>query len=343
MTVSPAIGGGMMRYRPLGSSGVRVSVIGLGTIGFGDPHRLPDETSSTRVVHACLDRGINFFDTANAYSDGASEEHLGKALAGRRNDAVIATKFKLSDQTRGDLRVGETVRERIMRSIDGSLKRLRTDHVDLYQIHHPEADVPHEEILGPLDELVRAGKVRHIGESNYAAWRHAQSDAVSIQKGWPKMVSAQVYYNVLRRHVEPEVLPFCTANDIAVIPYRPLGSGWLTGKYSGGAEAPASRRTLQRYVRDERAHRVLAELDAFARERGHSVLELAFAWLLAHPAVRTVIAGASDPEQVGKNAAASAWELSLEERDAIDAIASWDGSGAEVEEPGGHTITRARR
>ena len=332
-----------MRYRPLGSSGLRVSVIGLGTISFGDAHRVADEASSARIVHACLDRGINFFDTANAYGDGASEEHLGKALAGRRNDAVIATKFKLSDQTRGDRREGESVRDRIMRSIDGSLQRLRTDHVDLYQIHHPEPDVPHEEILGPLNDLVRAGKVRHIGESNYAAWRHAQSDAVASRNGWPQMVSAQVYYNVLRRHVELEVLPFCTANDIAVIPYRPLGSGWLTGKYGDSDAAPPSRRTLQRYARDERAHRVLGELTRFAQDRGHSVLELAFAWLLAHPAVRTVIAGASSPEQIAANAQAASWELTLEERDAVDAIASWDGTGAEVEEPGAHTIPRARR
>jgi aryl-alcohol dehydrogenase-like predicted oxidoreductase len=332
-----------MRYRKLGWSGMDVSVIGLGAISFGDRDRVADPEASARIVRECLDRGINFFDTANAYGDGASEEHLGNALAGRRNEAVIATKFKLSDHATGDHREGETVRERIMKSIDGSLRRLRTDHVDLYQVHHPEPDVPHEEILGPLAELVSAGKVRFIGECNYSAWRHAQSDAVSEKKAWPKMVSAQGFYNLLRRHVELEVLPFCTANDIAYIPYRPLAAGFLTGKYRTGVSAPKSRKKIAKLQQDERAQRALDGLAAFASERGRTVAELAFAWLLAHPAVRTVIAGATDVTQVAANAAAADWELTLEERDAIDAIAAWDGTDEEVEEPGRHTILRARR
>jgi len=332
-----------MRYRKLGGSGIDVSVIGLGAISFGDPDRVAEQAASTRIVHAALDHGVNFFDTANAYGDGASEEHLGNALAGRRNEAVIATKFKLSDHAAGDDRGSETVRQRIMTSIDGSLRRLRTDHVDLYQVHHPEPDVPHEEILQPLNELVRAGKVRFIGECNYSAWRHAQSDAVSERKGWPKMVSAQGFYNLLRRHVELEVLPFCTANDVAYIPYRPLAAGFLTGKYRTGTSAPKSRKKIAKLQQDERARRVLDGLTAFATERGRSLAELAFAWLLAHPAVRTVIAGATDVPQVAANAAAADWELTLDERDAVDAIASWDGTDEEVEEPGRHTILRARR
>jgi aryl-alcohol dehydrogenase-like predicted oxidoreductase len=332
-----------MPHRRLGWSDLEVSVIGLGAISFGDPNRVADPAASARIVSACLDRGINFFDTANAYGDGASEEHLGNALAGRRNEAVIATKFKLSDHGAGDDRAGETVRQRIMTSIDGSLRRLRTDHVDLYQLHHPEPDVPHEEILEPLADLVSAGKVRYIGESNYAAWRHAQSDAVSERHGWPKMVSAQGFYNLLRRHVELEVLPFCTANDIAYIPYRPLAAGFLTGKYRTGISAPKSRKKIQKLQTDERALHVLDGLTAFATERGHLVAELAFAWLLAHPAVRTVIAGATDVAQVEANAAAARWVLTLEERDAIDAIAAWDGTDDEVEEPGRHTIARTRR
>lgn len=332
-----------MRYRALGPTDVRVSVIGLGTIAFGDRDRVADPAASARIVHECLDRGINFFDTANAYGDGASEEHLGRALAGRRDEAVIATKFKLSDHTRCDRREGETVRQRIERSIDESLRRLRTDHVDLYQLHHPEPDVPHEEILEPLDGLVRAGKVRHVGECNYAAWRHAQSDAVSASRAWPRMISSQGYYNVLRRHVEPEVLPFCTANDLAFIPYRPLANGWLSGKYRTGTAPSIARRKIERLQRDERATRILDGLVSFARDRGRSVLELALAWLLAHPAVRTVIAGATDPAQVAANAAAAEWELTPDERDAVDAIAAWDGTGEEVEEPGRHTVIRTRR
>jgi len=332
-----------MRYRKLGWSDIDVSVIGLGAISFGDPDRVADPAASARIVRECLDRGINFFDTANAYGHGASEEHLGNALAGRRNEAVIATKFKLSDHAEGDHREGESVRARIMKSIDGSLRRLRTDHVDLYQVHHPEPDVPHEEILEPLAELVSAGKVRYIGECNYSAWRHAQSDAASERRGWPKMVSAQGFYNVLRRHVELEVLPFCTANDIAYIPYRPLAAGFLTGKYRTGESAPKSRRKIAKLQQDERARRALDGLAAFAAERGHTVAELAFAWLLAHPAVRTVIAGATDVTQVAGNAKAADWELTLEERDLVDAIAVWDGTDEEVEEPGRHTIVRARR
>ena len=332
-----------MRYRKLGWSDIDVSVIGLGAISFGDRDRVSDPKASARIVSECLDRGINFFDTANAYGHGASEEHLGNALAGRRDEAIIATKFKLSDPGEGDHREGETVRERIMKSIDGSLQRLRTDHVDLYQLHHPEPDVPHEEILEPLADLVRAGKVRYIGECNYSAWRHAQSDAVSERRGWPKMVSAQGFYNVLRRHVELEVLPFCTANDVAYIPYRPLAAGFLTGKYRTGVSAPKSRKKIAKLQQDERAKRVLDGLAAFASERGHTLAELAFAWLLAHPAVRSVIAGATDVAQAAANAQAAQWELTLAERDAVDAIAAWDGTNEEVEEPGRHTILRPRR
>ena len=332
-----------MRYRTLGSSGLRVSAIGLGTISFGDAERVGDREASARLVRECLERGITFFDTANAYADGRSEEHLGAALEGRRDEAVIATKFKLSDPSRGDRREGESVRERIERSVDDSLRRLRTDRIDLYQLHHPEPDIPHEEILGPLSDLVRAGKVRFIGECNYAAWRHAQSDAVSDRRGYPRMVSVQAYYNVLRRHVEPELLTFCTANDVAFIPYRPLANGWLTGKYRTGTAPTIARRKIERLQKDERASRVLDALSAFASERGHSVLELAFAWLLAHPAVRTVIAGATSLEQVAANANAAEWELTREERDAVDAIAAWDGTDEEVEEPGRHTIPRPMR
>lgn len=332
-----------MRYRALGATDLRVSVIGLGTIAFGDAERVGDPSASTRIVRECLDRGITFFDTASAYADGRSEEHLGAALAGRRDEAIIATKFKLSDESRGDRREGETVRQRIERSVEESLRRLRTDRIDLYQIHHPEPDIPHEEILGPLGDLVAAGKVRYVGECNYAAWRHAQSDAVAARRGLPRLISAQGYYNLMRRHVELEVLPFCTANDIAFIPYRPLANGWLSGKYRAGAAPAIARRRVARLQRDARAMRVLDGLEAFARDRGRSVLELAFAWLLAHPAVRSVIAGATNPEQVTANAVAAEWELTLEERDQVDAIAAWDGTDEEVEEPGRHTIARARR
>jgi aryl-alcohol dehydrogenase-like predicted oxidoreductase len=327
-----------MLYRRVGSSDLQASVIGLGAINFGNPKRVPDYPTSERVIHAALDAGITFIDTAEAYSDGASEEHLGRALAGRRGDVVIASKFKLSDYRAGDPREGKTVRERIMMSADDSLRRLQTDHMDLYQLHHPEPSISHEEILEPLAELVEAGKVRWIGECNYSAWRHAQSDAVAERRGWPKMVSAQAFYNVLRRQVEPELLPFCTANDVGFIPYRPLAAGWLTGKYRAGDALRADRRTLAKLHGDQHARQVLDQLTAFAAERGRTVTELAFAWLLAHPAVSSVIAGAMTPEQIAENAAAADWVMTRDERDAVDEIARWDGTDEEVEEPGRHTI-----
>ena len=203
--------------------------------------------------------------------------------------------------------------------------------------------VPHEAILEPLDELVRAGKVRYIGECNYSAWRHAQSNATSAKRGWPSMVSSQAYYNLLRRHVELELLPFCTASDIGFIPYRPLATGFLTGKYKPGDPPRPGRKSLARLAADPRARSILDGLTAFAEEHGRTMTELAFAWLLAHPAVCSVIAGAMTTEQVATNAAAADWELTIEERDAVDAIAHWDGSGEEVEEPGRHSIKVTRR
>ena len=327
-----------MRHRPVGSSDLEGSVIGLGAINFGNPKRLPHPPDSARVIHAALDAGINFIDTAEAYSDGESERHVGIALRGRRDDAIIASKFKLSDYTAGDPREGRSIRERIMMSVEDSLRRLETDHIDLYQLHHPEPAVPHAEILEPLHDLVAAGKVRWIGECNYSAWRHAQSDAVSAAHGWPKMVSAQAYYNVMRRQVEPELLPFCTANNIGFIPYRPLATGWLTGKYAPGDPPRPGRKSLAKLQENDRARGVLDALTSYATERGHTMTELAFAWLLAHPAVCSVIAGAMTEDQVRTNAAAAGWQMTMAERDDIDDLARWDGSGEEVEEPGRHTI-----
>jgi aryl-alcohol dehydrogenase-like predicted oxidoreductase len=228
-----------------------------------------------------------------------------------------------------------------MNSIERSLRKLRTDHVDLYQQHHPEPDIPPEAILEPLNELVEQGKVRFIGECNFSSWRHAQTNALAAQRGWPRMVSVQGYYNLLRRHVELEVLPFCTANDIGFIPYRPLADGWLTGKYAEGTSSPTRPRAAL-LQRDEQRREVLESLSTFARERGRSMVDLSFAWLLAHPAVSSVIAGISNVEQASANAAAAAWEMTREERDAVDAIVAWDGTGEEVEEPGGHSM-RPRR
>jgi len=332
-----------LRYRTLGSSDLRVSVVGLGAINFAHPRRITDVAESVAIIRSCLDAGINFIDTADAYGHGQSEVHVGHGLKGRREEAIIATKFKLSDFRDGDPWPGVSVRQRIFNSVDRSLAKLQTDHIDLYQLHHPEPDIPHEEIIEPLNDLVVSGKVRFIGECNYSAWRHAQSNAVSDQRGWPRMVSLQGYYNLLRRHMELEVLPFCTANEIGFIPYRPLADGWLSGKYRrGDTTADVGRPRLAPLQADDSRRQVLETLTAFADERGHSMLDLAFAWLLAHPSVSSVIAGVSNVEQASANAATSEWVMTMEERDAVDAIVAWDGTGQEVEEPGGHSMKPRR-
>ncbi len=315
-----------MQYRKLGASDLEVSVIGLGTNNFGNPSRISEHAHSQRVIDKCLDVGINFIDTANIYGNGESEVHIGAALKGKRDQAIIATKFNLNNLDGGD------PRERINQNVEESLTKLQTDVIDLYQIHFIPYGVPHEEYLEPLNDLVTEGKVRYIGECNYASWRHADADRAALDKGWAPFVSSQNYYSLMRRHVELELLPFCTEHNIGFLPYFPLAGGWLTGKYSAEAAVPSSaRRMVGQLQGDERARAILSQLDAFANEHGHSVLDLAFAWLLAHPSVSSVIAGAMNEEQVEGNASTCDWVLTPEERDAVDAIAAWDGNDEEIE------------
>ena len=315
-----------MEYRKLGNSGLNVSVIGLGTNNFGNPNRIPDPAQSARVVHKCLDAGINFIDTAVSYGQGQSEVHLGEALKGRRGDAIVATKYNLTKLE------GQSPRDRVMQEAEKSLRNLQTDYIDLYQLHNPSQDVSPEEVLEPLNALVEQGKVRAIGTSNYSGWRHAQADAVSAQHGWARFESSQSYYNLFHRQAELELLPFCTAANAGFLPYYPLAGGWLTGKYrSGAAVGEKARQMVGKLQGDEAALATLGKLDAYANEHGHSLLDLAFSWLLAHPAVSSVIAGAMTEEQVEANARAGDWTITIEERDAVDAIAAWDGTGNEVE------------
>ena len=316
-----------MEYRKLGNSGLDVSVIGLGTNNFGNPKRIPDPAQSARVVHKCLDVGINFIDTAISYGQGQSEVHLGEALKGRRHEAIIATKYNLTKLE------GQWPRDRVMQEVEKSLRNLQTDYIDLYQLHNPSQDLSHEEVLEPLNELVEQGKVRAIGASNYSGWRHAQADATSAQRGWARFESSQSYYNLFRRQAELELLPFCTAANAGFLPYYPLAGGWLTGKYSSGATAvpERARGMVGKLQGDDAALATLGKLDAYANEHGHSMLDLAFSWLLAHPAVSSVIAGAMTEEQVEANAAAGDWVMTIEERDAVDAIAPWDGTGNEID------------
>lgn len=318
-----------MEYRRLGTTDLNVSIVGLGGNVYGPP-RLTEEQTIETVNHA-LDRGINFVDTAIGYGKGESERFLGTALKGRRDQMIIATKFAL----RG-VPEGVSVHDHIISQAEESLSKLQTDTIDLLQIHQPAPSVSAEEILEPLAKLVEQGKVRYIGECNYASWRHAETNGVAAAKGWPLMVSSQNQYNLLRRHVELEILPYCEQRDIAFLPYFPLAGGFLTGKYKPGQEAPAGTRGvggagIVGKMRNEKNEANLAKLEAWATERGHSVLDLAFAWLLSHPAIPSVIAGTSNTGQIDGNIAAAEWKLTPEEREEVSDLVPWDGTGESVD------------
>jgi aryl-alcohol dehydrogenase-like predicted oxidoreductase len=301
-----------MELRRLGS--LQVSVVGLGCNNFG--MRI-DEDQSRDVVHAALDAGINFFDTSDSYGGTRSEQFLGRALAGRRDDVIIATKFA-SPVDEDPSHRGASARW-ITEEVENSLRRLGTDRIDVYQQHYPDKDVPMEETLEALDGLVRAGKVLEIGNSNFDAAQLKQADAISRQKGWARFVSAQNELSLLRRRAADDLLPVCDDLDMAFLPYFPLASGLLTGKYRRGEEPPEGTRMRawgsgfsERQLTDKNFDRVDA-LTSWAETRGHSILDLAFAWLLAHDRVSSVIAGATRPEQVKSNVEAARWKLSADE------------------------------
>jgi aryl-alcohol dehydrogenase-like predicted oxidoreductase len=292
--------------RKIGS--LEVSLTGLGCNNFG--WRI-NEAHSRRVVDAALDSGINFFDTADLYDTGNSEEYLGRALAGRRLEVVIATKFGMKlDETRHGARP-----EYVRRAAEDSLRRLGTDYIDLYQIHQPDPNTPIADTLGALDELVHAGKVREIGCSNFSA--------AQIREAGGRFVSVQNQYSLFHREPEAEVLPECSRLGLAFLPYFPLASGLLTGKYRKGQPLPQGSRGDAgwgpKVFTDENLDKV-ERLIQFAEGRGHSLLELAFSWLAAQPAVASVIAGATSPEQVKANATAALWKLSPEELREIDTL-----------------------
>ena len=315
-----------MQYRQLGNTDLNVSVIGLGTNNFGNPSRIADKKISQRVIDKCIDLGINFLDTANIYGNGESEIHIGEALKGKRNDVLIATKFNLTNLN------GESPKSRIQKNIEESLRKIQTDVIDLYQIHFVPNDIPHEEYLEPLNELIVEGKVRHLGECNYSSWRHADTTRIADSHGWSNFVSSQNNYSLMHRHAELELLPYCTEHKVGFLPYFPLAGGWLTGKYASGNEVPQSaRRMVGQLQNDSASQSVLGKLDAFASEHEKTLVDLAFAWLLAHPAVSSVIAGAMTEEQVISNANAANWILDREQRDQVDEIAYWEGSDEDIE------------
>lgn len=310
-----------MRYRRLGSSGLKVSVLGLGGNTFG---RFADADQTARIVHAALDLGVNFFDTADIYSQGTSEEFLGRALAGRRGQALVATKV-VGAMGPGPNERGAS-RAHIMDGVHASLGRLQMDYVDLLQLHAWDSETPIEESLRALDDLVSGGKVRYIGCSNFAAWQLVWSLWVSDRRGWVPFVSVQPEYSLVAREIEQELLPACQAFGIGVIPFFPLAGGLLTGKYREGEPAPPgtrghqSERFEQRFM-TARNFAIARRAEAWAQERGHALAEMAIAWLLARPAVCTVITGVTRPEQVEANAKATEWELAPAEAEEVAALA----------------------
>jgi aryl-alcohol dehydrogenase-like predicted oxidoreductase len=303
-----------MRMKSLGRSGLKVSVVGLGCNNFG--MRI-DQAATDEVVSKALDLGITLFDTADAYGNrGGSETMLGKALGARRKDIVLATKFGLP-MGEGDLMKGAS-RRYIVNAVEASLKRLNTDYIDLYQIHFPDPETPIDETLGALDDLIAAGKVRYIGSSNFSGWQLADAWYIARELGTAKFVSAQNHYNLLDRKIEQELIPAAKAYGASVLPYFPLASGMLTGKYKRDRALPNDGRLTAwgdrgKAILSEQNFDLVEKLTAFAEARGHTLLDLAFGWLASQPQVASVIAGATKPEQVEQNVKAGEWELNAEE------------------------------
>jgi len=310
-----------MRYRSLGDSGLMVSVAGLGCNNFG---RRVDLAGTRAVVDAAMDAGITMLDTSDTYGDGgASEELLGEVLAGRREQVVLATKFghQSYDMGYGPAAGAKGGRAYIRRAIEASLRRLRTDYIDLYQLHTPDPVTPVAETLAALTELVTEGKVRYLGNSNFTGWQIADAAHVARAAGTAPFISAQNHWSLLEREVESEVLPAARHFGLGVLPYFPLANGLLTGKVRRGQAPPAGSRLASRpgYVTDDKLDRVEA-LIAWAAERGRTVLEVAVGALAAQDGCACVIAGATTPEQVKANAAAAEWVPSAEELADLDRI-----------------------
>jgi aryl-alcohol dehydrogenase-like predicted oxidoreductase len=311
-----------VEYRNLGNSGLKVSAVGLGCNNFG----MRNDAEQTRaIVHRSLDEGITLFDTADIYGNrGGSEEMLGKALGERRRDAVVATKFGMAMGDGPYLRGGS--RRYIMAAAEASLKRLGTDYIDLYQIHQPDPETPQNETLEALNDLVRSGKVRYLGCSNFAAWQTVDAMWISRASDLAPYVSAQNQYNLLDRRIERELVPACRQFGVGILPYFPLASGFLTGKYRRGAEPPKGtrlsllKRMAEQTLTDEN-FATLERLDKFARDRNHTLLELAIGWLASQPQVSSVISGATNPEQVTENVKAGNWKLTIEELAEVDKLA----------------------
>lgn len=310
----------MTEKRPLGTSGLAASLVGLGCNNFG---MTIDLAASRAVIDAALDAGITFFDTADMYGNGKSEEFIGQALGARRKEVVLATKFGgVAFMRKKGERWG--TREYIVSCLEASLQRLRTDWVDLYQIHYPDPATPIEETLTALDDLVRQGKVRTVGCSNFSGAQIAEAETKAQARHLVRFLTAQNEWSLLKREAERDVIPACEQYGLGQLPYFPLASGLLTGKYRRGEALPAGTRlaTLDYFKgwASEANFTKIEALQTFAEKRGHTILELAVSWLAAHPCVTSVIAGATTPEQVRANATAANWKLSAAELAEVDTL-----------------------
>jgi len=319
-----------MEFRQLGGSGLRVPVLSFGTGTFGGGNEFfkawgaTDVAEATRLVDICLEAGLNLFDSADVYSGGLAEEILGQAIKGRRDQVLISTKgtFRMGP---GPNDVGSS-RFHLTRAIEGSLRRLQTDYIDLYQLHGFDAMTPVEEVLGTLDDFVRAGKIRYIGCSNFSGWHLMKSLAVSEKHGLARYVAHQAYYSLIGRDYEWELMPLALDQKVGAVVWSPLGWGRLTGKLRRGQELPeTSRRRSQLAndngppVDDEYLYRVVDALDEVAEETGKTVPQIAINWLLQRPSVATVIIGARNEEQLRQNLGSVGWQLTTEQVTKLDA------------------------
>lgn len=311
----------ILEHRNLGPSGLKVSLVGLGCNNFGG--RI-DLDASRRVVHAALDSGITLFDTADMYGErGGSESALGLILGYRRKDIVLATKFAWAMDDAGRLKGGS--RRYIMSAVEASLRRLKTDWIDLYQMHKPDPETPIEETMRALDDLVRQGKVRYIGCSNFAPWQVTDAQWSASSGGLERFISCQDEYSLVRRGIERELIPAMRRFGLGLLPYYPLGNGLLTGKYKRNSPMPEGARLTKNSAMAERyltadAFTRVERLEAFAAARGRTLLDVAFGWLAAQPVVSSVIAGATKPEQITTNVQAAAWLPTAGEIAEIEAI-----------------------
>jgi aryl-alcohol dehydrogenase-like predicted oxidoreductase len=308
-----------MTYRQLGDSGLTVSTVGIGCNNFG---RRLDQDGTNAVVRQALDSGITLFDTADIYGQGASEEMLGLALGSERENVVVATKFGMDMQGANGPDWGVRGSRRYVRkAVESSLRRLGTDWIDLYQLHRPDPQTPIDETLAALDELVREGKVRYLGSSNFTGWQVVDADWTARAAGTSRFVSAQNEYSLVERDVEDELVPACEHVGVGLLPFFPLASGLLTGKYRRGEPAPEGTRLAGMADRLEGADwDTLEALEAYAAQRGLRPIDVAIGGLAAQPAVASVIAGATRPEQVVDNVRAGLWEPSAEDLVELDEI-----------------------